>query len=174
VGDAAWTAFFVSVPVLVLTRFGHRPGIVGLLIASFGVGALVGNAISFRFLTRRFQGLAVIAACALGQAAPLWLLWLPLPAIALSALIFASGIANGVVNPSLNAITTLRVPPPLRPNVFATAMVGWHTVIGVGEALITGIVVSAVLAVRPDLVYGARSALEKRTLEVRTSKVVEA
>ena len=77
VGDAAWTAFFVAVPVLVLTRYGHHPGIVGLLIASFGVGALVGNAISFRFLTRRFQGLAVIAACALGQAAPLWLLWLP-------------------------------------------------------------------------------------------------
>ena len=106
-------------PVLVLTRFGHHPGIVGLLIASFGVGALVGNAISFRFLTRRFQGLAVIAACALGQAAPLWLLWLPLPAIALSALIFASGIANGLVNPSLHAITTLRIPPPLRPNVLA-------------------------------------------------------
>ncbi len=63
---------------------------------------------------------------------------------------------------------------PIALDALATAMVGWHTVIGVGEALITGIVVSAVLAVRPDLVYGARSALEKRTLEVRTSKVVEA
>jgi MFS family permease len=127
-GDAAWTAFFVAVPVLVLSRFGHHPGIVGWLIASFGVGALVGNAISFRLLTRRFQGLAVIAACAMGQAAPLWFLWLPLPAVALSALILASGIANGLVNPSLHAITTLRVPPPLRPNVFATSMVGWALV----------------------------------------------
>ena len=142
VGDAAWTAFFVAVPVLVLTRFGHHPGIVGLLIASFGVGALVGNAISFRFLTRRFQGLAVIAACALGQAAPLWLLWLPLPAIALSALIFASGIANGLVNPSLHAITTLRVPPPLRPNVLATAMVGWAVINPLG-LFITGPVLDA-------------------------------
>jgi predicted MFS family arabinose efflux permease len=130
------------VPVLVLTRFGHHPGIVGLLIASFGVGALVGNAISFRFLTRRFQGLAVIAACALGQAAPLWLLWLPLPAIALSALIFASGVANGLVNPSLHAITTLRVPPPLRPNVFATSMVGWAVVNPLG-LFITGPVLDA-------------------------------
>jgi len=142
VGDAAWTAFFVAVPVLVLTRFGHHPGLVGLLIASFGVGALVGNAISFRFLTRRFQGLAVIAACALGQAAPLWLLWLPLPAIALSALIFASGIANGLVNPSLHAITTLRIPPPLRPNVLATAMVGWAVVNPLG-LFITGPVLDA-------------------------------
>jgi len=141
-GDAAWTAFFVTVPVLVLSRFGHRPGIVGLLIASFGVGALVGNVIAFRLLTRRFQGLAVIAACAMGQAAPLWFLWLPLPAIALSALIFASGIANGLVNPSLHTITTLRVPPPLRPNVLATAMVGWALVNPLG-LFVTGPVLDA-------------------------------
>jgi MFS family permease len=141
-GDAAWTAFFVTIPVLVLTRFGHHPGIVGWLIASFGVGALVGNAISFRFLTRRFEGLAVIAACAMGQAAPLWLLWLPLPAVALSALIFASGIANGLVNPSLHAITTLRVPPPLRPNVFATSMVGWALVNPLG-LFVTGPILDA-------------------------------
>jgi MFS family permease len=141
-GDAAWTAFFVAVPVLVLSRFGHHPGIVGWLIASFGVGALIGNAISFRLLTRRFQGLAVIAACAMGQAAPLWLLWLRLPAVALSALIFASGIANGLVNPSLHTITTLRVPPPLRPNVFATSMVGWALVNPLG-LFVTGPVLDA-------------------------------
>jgi predicted MFS family arabinose efflux permease len=141
-GDAAWTAFFITVPVLVLSRFGDRPGLVGWLIASFGVGALVGNVISFRLLTRRFQGLAVIAACAMGQAAPLWFLWLPLPAIALSALIFASGIANGLVNPSLHAITTLRIPPPLRPNVLATAMVGWAVVNPLG-LFVTGPVLDA-------------------------------
>jgi predicted MFS family arabinose efflux permease len=128
VGDAAWTAFFITVPVLVLARFGHKPLIAGALVASFGIGAVIGNGISFRFLTRRFEGLAVVATCALGQALPLWLLWLPLPAIALSALILASGVANGLVNPSLHAITTLRVPPPLRPNVFTTQMVGWAIV----------------------------------------------
>jgi predicted MFS family arabinose efflux permease len=128
VGDAAWTAFFITVPVLVLARFGHKPLIAGALVASFGIGAVIGNGISFRFLTRRFEGLAVISVCALGQALPLWLLWLPLPAIGLSALIVASGVANGLVNPSLHAITTLRVPPPLRPNVFTTQMVGWAVV----------------------------------------------
>jgi len=35
------------------------------------------------------------------------------------------------------------------------AMVGVHAFIGIGEGLIAGLVVSAVLAVRPDLVYGA-------------------
>ncbi|PRH80968.1 cobalt ABC transporter permease [Streptomyces solincola] len=36
------------------------------------------------------------------------------------------------------------------------AMVGVHVLIGVGEAVITAATVGAVLAVRPDLVYGAR------------------
>jgi len=38
----------------------------------------------------------------------------------------------------------------------AGAMVGVHVLIGIGEAVITGLTVGAVLAVRPDLVYGAR------------------
>ena len=50
--------------------------------------------------------------------------------------------------------------------VFA-AMVSWHIVIGIGEALITGLVVGSVVAVRPDLVYGAGPVLADRTLEIR-------
>lgn len=38
------------------------------------------------------------------------------------------------------------------------AMVGVHALIGIGEGLISGLVVSAVLTSRPDLVYGARVA----------------
>ncbi|MBT2399751.1 energy-coupling factor ABC transporter permease [Streptomyces sp. ISL-100] len=37
-----------------------------------------------------------------------------------------------------------------------TAMVGVHVLIGVGEAAITALTVGAVIAVRPDLVHGAR------------------
>ncbi|WP_156727019.1 energy-coupling factor ABC transporter permease [Streptomyces apocyni] len=40
-----------------------------------------------------------------------------------------------------------------------TAMVGVHILIGVGEAAITALTVGAVIAVRPDLVYGARGRL---------------
>lgn len=57
---------------------------------------------------------------------------------------------------------------PIPLDSLATAMVGWHTVIGLGEAAITGLVVAAVIAVRPDLVYGARPVLAERTLEIRT------
>jgi cobalt/nickel transport system permease protein len=50
--------------------------------------------------------------------------------------------------------------------VFA-AMVGVHTLIGIGEGIITALTVGAVMATRPDLVYGARD-LEP-TIELRTS-----
>jgi len=49
-----------------------------------------------------------------------------------------------------------------------TAMLSWHALIGLGEALITGLVVASVVAVRPDLVYGARAALRSRELEIRS------
>jgi cobalt/nickel transport system permease protein len=38
----------------------------------------------------------------------------------------------------------------------AGTMVGWHLLIGIGEAVITAAVLSAVVATRPDLVYAAR------------------
>ena len=47
------------------------------------------------------------------------------------------------------------------------AMVGWHVVIGIGEAVITGLVVASVMSTRPDLVHGARRVLARRTLEMR-------
>lgn len=53
------------------------------------------------------------------------------------------------------------------------AMVGWHLLIGVGEAIITALTVGAVLGVRPDLVYGARDLLANRTLEIRTPSAPE-
>lgn len=44
----------------------------------------------------------------------------------------------------------------LPPLALVGAMVGWHLVIGVGECIITAVVVGAVIATRPDLVYIAR------------------
>lgn len=37
------------------------------------------------------------------------------------------------------------------------SMVGWHVLIGIGEAVITALTVSAVVSVRPDLVYATRT-----------------
>jgi cobalt/nickel transport system permease protein len=56
----------------------------------------------------------------------------------------------------------------------ATAMIGVHVLIGIGEAVITFLAVASIIAVRPDLVYGARRVLARRELEVRTSTGVGA
>ena len=52
----------------------------------------------------------------------------------------------------------------------AAVMTGWHVLIGVGEALITMLAVSSIVATRPDLVYGARDRLP--ALELRTPEPV--
>ncbi|MGY5059061.1 energy-coupling factor ABC transporter permease [Streptomyces sp. 900105755] len=48
----------------------------------------------------------------------------------------------------------------------AGAMIGVHVLIGVGEAAITALTVGAVIAVRPDLVYGARGLRQGLRLRV--------
>ncbi|CAM5656617.1 cobalt/nickel transport system permease protein [Streptomyces sp. KS_5] len=48
----------------------------------------------------------------------------------------------------------------------AGAMVGVHILIGIGEATITALTVGAVVAVRPDLVYGARDLRQRLQLRV--------
>ncbi|MGZ5399999.1 MAG: energy-coupling factor ABC transporter permease [Nocardioides sp.] len=60
---------------------------------------------------------------------------------------------------------------PVSLDAVLAAMVGWHVVIGIGEALITALVVGSVVAARPDLVRGARPLLAGRTLEIRTPAV---
>lgn len=50
------------------------------------------------------------------------------------------------------------------------AMVGVHALIGIGEGIITGLTVGAVMAVRPDLVYGARDLVP--ALQVGTAQLV--
>jgi MFS family permease len=139
-GDAAWTAFFATVPVLVVVRFDADPRVAGWLLASFGAGAVIGNVVAYRFLLKRVDGLRLIAVCIMGQALPLWLLTMPLPAAALSGALVVSGLANGLVNPSLHTISTLRVPVPLRPAVMSVGMLLWAGInplglFGVGPVL---------------------------------------
>jgi MFS family permease len=121
VGDVAWQAIFVALPVLVVARYDSDARIVGVLFAAFGVGAVLGNVVAYR-LVRRVDGLSLIARVALGQALPLWLLTLDLSAVAAVVALFTSGLANGLINPSLHAIITLRIPPALRGTVMTSLM----------------------------------------------------
>jgi MFS family permease len=113
VGDAGWMAFFAAVPVLVVADYGADARIAGAIFASFGVGAVLGNVASLR-LQERMDGLLLVSTFVYGQALPLWALAFHLPAAAVAGTLLVSGFFNGLVNPSLHAILTLRGPIAIR------------------------------------------------------------
>jgi len=53
-------------------------------------------------------------------------------------------------------------------------MVGWHTLIGLGEGVITALTVGAVVATRPDLVYAARDLQPELLLKNADGQLVSA
>ncbi len=119
-----------------------------LLFADGGLSALGLNIVNIALITA-FGGYAVFA-----------LLRRVLPRTT-SSVVAASGIAAGVsvVLSSIAFTAEYAIGGAGTASVasVAGAMVGVHVLIGIGEGVITGLVVSAVLASRPDLVWGARS-----------------
>jgi MFS family permease len=113
VGDAAWQALFAALPFYAFTRYHHDAKLAGILIACFGVSAVAGNALSFR-IRPRVEPLKLIAVGVMGQALPLWLLVAAGPAWIVAVALLLSGLANGIINPSLHAMMTMRIPASLR------------------------------------------------------------
>jgi cobalt/nickel transport system permease protein len=118
-----------------------------LLFADGGLSALGLNILNMALVTA-FGGYAVFAGLR-------WLLPRIAPSVVVSAGIAA---AASVVLSSIAFTIEYAIGGTGTASVatVAGAMVGVHTLIGLGEGLITALVVSAVLATRPDLVWGAR------------------
>ena len=150
IGDAGWQAFFAAVPVLTVERFGADAKVAGILFAAFGGGALLGNFVSYRYLAPRVDGLRLIAFSVPFQAAPLWILPLEVGAPVLFAAVLASGVANGVCNPSIHAIWTLRMPAAIRPKAMAASGTIWGLGMPVG-LLVAGPILS-LFGARPLLI----------------------
>jgi MFS family permease len=135
-GDAAWLTFFVALPFLVLTRFGEQPAILGWLLGAWGLGAVAGSTLMFRFV-RQVDGLLVGSIGELAIVLPVWIFLVDPPAAVLVAAMFASGLANGLVNAPIWTIFTLRTPPALRPKAWA-AIIATTSLIGPLALLVTG------------------------------------
>jgi MFS family permease len=150
VGDAAWQAFFAAVPVLTIERFGADAKVAGALFAAFGAGALCGNFASYRYLVKRIDGLRLIALSVPFQALPLWILTLDVSAAGMFAVILASGVANGICNPSIHAIWTLRMPPAIRPKAMAVSGTIWG--LGLPLGLVVAGPVLSLFGAQPVLV----------------------
>jgi predicted MFS family arabinose efflux permease len=112
VGDASFSVLFVAIPVLVVADYGKDPRLAGAFLASWGVGCVAGNVAAYR--SKRIGGLRQAVPLVLVQALPLWALAAPVPAAGLVGALVVSGIANGLVNPTLHAFITLRPPAALR------------------------------------------------------------
>ena len=76
------------------------------------------------------------------QALPLWLLAAPVPARALGTALVVSGLANGLVNPTIHSLFTLRPPPAVRAKVI-TASYTASTLAAPAALLVAGPALSA-------------------------------
>ena len=146
-----WTAVLVlSVVLLVQSLLFADGGVtaLGTNVVLMGVVGVVVGWVVFRGLQKVLPARAALVAPLAAVAA---YVSVPVTAMAFVGLYAAGGTA----------------PIPL--DSLTTAMLGWHAVIGLGEAAITGLVVASIVAVRPDLVHGARPVLAARTVELRPS-----
>jgi cobalt/nickel transport system permease protein len=145
-----WTAVLCLAVVLVvqallmadggITALGANITLIGLVTVVVGWGVFV---LLRRLLPSRIG--IVAPAAAVGA-----LLGVPAAALVFTGLFAIGGNA------------------PIDLGALATVMLGWHSLIGIGEAAITGLVVASVVAARPDLVHGARPLMSRRELETRT------
>lgn len=122
-----------------LTALGTNVVLMGLV----GVWAGYGVFLLVRSVLPRALG-AIPVAAAVGA-----LVSVPVTALAFTGLYAVGGAA------------------PIDTGALAAAMVGWHTLIGIGEAVITFLAVGSIVAARPDLVYGARGLASPADLQIR-------
>jgi cobalt/nickel transport system permease protein len=144
-----WTAVLCLSTVLMVQALFMADGGITALGTNITLMGLVGVVAGWLV----FKGVRALLPDRLGVVAPAAAL-AALVSVPVAASVFTLLFAVGGTAP----VATDRV---------LAAMLSWHAVIGIGEAVITGLVVASVVGVRPDLVYGARSALRARTLEIR-------
>lgn len=142
-----WAGFLIISIVLVVQAFMADGGLTALGLSIFNMGflgAVCGYLIYrliLRLLPRRDSSVVIASGIAAALSVPL----------AALGFVFQFAI-GGTASIALGA-------------VFA-AMVGTHLLIGIGEGILTALVVGAVMRARPDLVYGAPEYVGRRTEEL--------
>lgn len=144
VGDASFSVLFVAIPVLVVAHYGADPRLAGAFMGAWGVGAVAGNVAAYR--SERIGGLRQAPPLVLVQAAALWVLVAPVPAAAVAGALALSGVANGLINPTLHAFLTLRPPIAIRAKVLTATF----------TASVLGTPIALALAAPAFSAYGSR------------------
>lgn len=115
--DAGVTA--VLQPVWSLDRFGARqgPGVLGLVLAVGGGGAVLGTVLMASVGPRLPRRRTYAAAFLLAGAPRILVLALPVPLAAVVAVVAVCGFASGAINPLLSAAEYERIPAALQARV---------------------------------------------------------
>ncbi len=143
-----WAAYLVmSVVLFVQGLFFADGGLsaLGLSIINMGLLAAVGGYAIYRVLLRLVARTPAGVPLAAGIAA---FISVPLAALGFVVQFAIGGTAD------ISTATVL------------TAMVGTHLLIGIGEGILTALVIGAVMTSRPDLVYGAPDYVGERSEEL--------
>jgi MFS family permease len=107
-----------TLPVLALHDGGAT--VAGWLVASYGLGSVLGGLIASR--AQRTDGRTGTWAVA-GIAASTWLLLLPVPPLFLAIAVALNGVCSGLFFPRFFAALTTRTPPALRARVMTSATI---------------------------------------------------
>lgn len=146
-----WTGMIAVSTVVILQALLFADGgltAIGFNVFNMGIITVLAGWFVFKLVTRLISGRIGIVVGAFIAA---------LVSVPVSAVSFVAQYAIGGTG-TLDVLDVL------------VAMFSVHVLIGIGEGLITALTISAVLALRPDLVFGARGKV-KQELEIRESAV---
>jgi MFS family permease len=116
--NVGFTALVATLPVLALHHGG--PAVAGWLLASYGLGSVVGGLLSSR---ARGTGArtSIVAVCVLAPAT--WALPAPLPLWAVAVIVATTGVCAGVFFPRFFSALTTQTPPALRAHVMTSVTI---------------------------------------------------
>lgn len=169
IGEAAYQALFLAIPILVYTVYQDSATVVGLLVGAFGAGALIGSVVA-SVIAARLPAVQLSAVGKVVQALLFCGLILDLGPWPFGVLLVLLGLANGLVNGPSFAIRLARIPVEVRARALAVMTAGTMLGATVGlalagpafEAFSTGIVFTAMAGLQvvsaTMFVNGARQA----------------
>jgi MFS family permease len=125
--------FSVIMPVYVKQSFGSAVGL-GLMLAAFGGGALLGTII-FGAIGHRMPRRATFIGAFIIVGLQFWILT-TLPGLPVAMLVLATmGVTSGPLNPIILTVTQERIPADMRGRVFGTLTAGAYLAVPLGMVL---------------------------------------
>jgi MFS family permease len=146
--EVFFALFMTTLPVFAYSDFDHNARIAGVFYAAMGAGALLGMPVVSR-VVRRFGALHVAAGALVLASIPKLLVAVPLPAVAVAAVLVLQGFFGPLTGAPIFTVITTHTPAALR-NLVLPAAFGLMFLTGPLGEIATGPLINAV---------GARMAL---------------